>query len=132
MQEIKDLFEGQEKHLIEHFWHIIFLHILHNKEQFIHMIFLHELFSHIFEQVKQILLLQMLQFFQLLLFEHILHLFISLKFIFSFLFIIVEHSGHFILLFCSFEHNEQNCLLHLMHFIPQFSILFSLVEDRGL
>ena len=50
MQEIKDLFEGQEKHLIEHFWHIIFLHILHNKEQFIHMIFLHELFSHIFEQ----------------------------------------------------------------------------------
>ena len=58
MQEIKDLFEGQEKHLIEHFWHIIFLHILHNKEQFIHMIFLHELFSHIFEQVKQILLLQ--------------------------------------------------------------------------
>jgi hypothetical protein len=39
IQEIKDLFAGQERHLIEHFSHIIFLHILQNLEQFIHMIF---------------------------------------------------------------------------------------------
>jgi hypothetical protein len=48
---------GHEEHLIEHFLQIIFLHILQNKEQLIHMIFPQEIFSQLFEQLKQILIL---------------------------------------------------------------------------
>ena len=78
MQETIDLLGGHEEHFIEHFLQIIFLHILHNKEQLMHIIFLHKLFSQIFEQDKHILLLHKEHVFQLLLFEQRLHLFVVL------------------------------------------------------
>jgi hypothetical protein len=123
IQETKVLLAGQEEHLMEHFKHIIFLHILQNKEQFIHTIFLQEIFSHSFEQVKQILILHIEQTFHISFFKYKLHLFFSIKLISLLLFIIFEQSEHIdlLLFLLLLSHKVQKFLKHLIHFIPQFS-----------
>ena len=75
-QETIDLLGGHEEHFIEHFLQMIFLHILHNKEQLMHINFSHKLFSQVFEQDKHILILHIEHIFKQSLFEHRLHLFV--------------------------------------------------------
>jgi hypothetical protein len=134
IQETKVSLTGQEEHLIEHFKHIIFLQILQNEEQFIHMIFLHEVFSHSFEQAKQILILHIEQFFHVSFIKHKLHLFFSFKLKSAFLFIIFEQFKHIdlLLFLLLLSHKEQKYLKHLRHFIPQFSYDFSFEANKGL
>jgi len=127
MQETIDLFGGHEEHFIEHFLQIIFLHILHNKEQLMHIIFLHKLFSQVFEQGKHILILHIEQTLQQLLFEQRLHLFVTFFSLSSSEFL-SKQSLQIKLLMGFLLHKEHICLRHLIHFIPHsLSKLFSCV-----